>query len=237
MTKTAHFGSNRNFSLSKAILLYSDGRECFATVHEPKDSPDGGAPYLDSGEPVTIDFLKLLAKGLGRSVPREILPQNVLVRTPDMLVWWTKAQRRVMFYADSSDGRTLNGKVYPQPALVFKVCGSELSVRALAEDRRPKADTPLMVAPYWNCDRQGGRVCQGSMRVPGKLSPAAMKDWEKAFFESEFTHAALGAQLTSDPEGFLGLWRDLAGSQMEFPAKFLIKSRESLQSFVQAEEG
>ncbi len=236
MTKTAHFGSNRNFGLSKAILLYSDGRELFATVHEPKDSPDGGAPYLDSGEPVTIDFLKLLAKGLGRSVPREILPANVLVRTPDMLVWWTKAQRRVMFYADSSDGRTLNGKVYPQPALVFKVCGSELSVRALAEDRRPKAETSLMVAPYWNCDRQGGRVCQGSMRVPGKLCPAAMKDWEKAFFDSEFTHAALGAQLTSHPEGFLGLWRDLAGSQMEFPAKFLIKSRESLRSFVEAEE-
>jgi PRTRC genetic system protein B len=236
MNKTAHFGSNRNFGLSKAILLYSDGRELFATVHEPKDSPDGGPPYLDSGEPVTIDFLKLLAKGLGRNIPREILPANVLVRTADMLVWWTKAQRRVMFYADSSDGRSLNGKVYPQPGLVFKVCGSELSVRALGEDRRPKAETPLMVAPYWNCDRQGGRVCEGSMRVPGKLCPAAMKDWEKAFFESEFTHAALGAQLTSHPEGFLGLWRDLAGTQMEFPAKFLIKSRESLQSFVEAEE-
>ena len=235
MTKTAHFGSNRNFSLSKAILLYSDGRELFATVHEPRDSPDGGPPYLDSGEPVTIDFLKLLAKGLGRSVPREILPANVLVRTPDVLVWWTRAQRRVMFYADSSDGRTLNGKVYPQPCLVFRVCGAELSVRALAEDRRPRADMPLMVAPYWNCDRQG-RVCQGSMRVPGKLSPAAMKDWEKAFFESEFTHAALGAQLTSHPEGFLGLWRELAGGQIEFPAKFLIESRESLRSFVQAQE-
>jgi PRTRC genetic system protein B len=237
MTKTAHFGSNRNFGLSKAILLYSDGRELFATVHELKDSPDGGAPYLDSGEPLTIDFAQYLAKGLGRNVPREILPANVLVRTPDMLVWWTRAQRRVIFYAHSSDGRALNGKVYPQPALLFKVCGSELSVRALAEDRRPKAETSLMVAPYWNCDRQGGRVCQGSMRVPGKLYPAAMKDWEKAFFESEFTHAALGAQLTSHPQGFLGLWRDLAGSRAEFPVEFLIESCESLQSFVQAEEG
>jgi PRTRC genetic system protein B len=217
-------------------LLYSDGRELFATVHEPQDSPDGGPPYLDSGEPITIDFLKYLAKGLGRNIPREILPGNVLVRTPDMLAWWTKAQRRVMFYADSSDGRALNGKVCPQPALVFKVCGSELSVRALAENRRPTGETLLMVAPYWNCDRHGGRVCQGSMRAPEKLCPAAMKEWEKAFFESEFTHAALGAQLTSHPEGFLGLWRDLAGSQMEFPPKFLIESRESLQSFVQAQE-
>ena len=130
MTKAAHFGSNRSYGLSKAILVYSDGQELFATVHEPKDSPDGGPPYLDAGEALTIDFLKQLAKGLGRSVPREILPANVLVRTPDMLVWWTRSQHRMMFYSDSGDGRTLNGKVFPQPALVFKVCGSELSVRA-----------------------------------------------------------------------------------------------------------
>ena len=90
MTKSAHFGSNSSFGLSKAILVYSDGQQSFATMHEPRDSPDGGPPYLDAGEALTIDFLKQLAKGLGRSVPREILPSNVLVRTPDMLVWWIK---------------------------------------------------------------------------------------------------------------------------------------------------
>src|ERR1035437_5119398 len=103
MTKTTHFGSNRLFALSKAVLVYSDAQEAFATVHEAKPSPDGGAPYLDAGQP--------------------------------------------------SDGRTLSGKVFPQPPLVFKVCGSELSVRALTENRRPRPETTLMVAPYWNCDR------------------------------------------------------------------------------------
>src|SRR6202050_3292783 len=221
MTKTAHFGSNRNFSLSKAILLYSDGRELFATVHEPRDSPDGGPPYLDSGEALTVDFLKQLAKGLGRSVPREILPSNVLARTPDILVWWMRQQRRAMFFNDSGDGRTLNGKVFPQPALVFKVCGSELSVRALAENKRPRPDTPLMFAPYWNCDA-GGRVCQGSMRAPGKLCLEAMMGWEKAFFESEFTHPAIGARLTAHPEGFLGRWRALAGGRDGIPRRVLV---------------
>jgi PRTRC genetic system protein B len=236
MNKTVHFGSNRNFGLATAILVYSDGLELFATVHEPKNSPDGGPPYLDAGEPLNIEFMKELARGLGRTVPREILPANVLVRTPDMLVWWAKQQRRVMFYSDASDGRTLNGKVFPQPPLVFKVCGSELSVRALAENHRPAAETPLMVAPYWNCDRHDGRVCQGSMRVPGKLRLEAIKGWEKAFFESEFTHAALGAELTTHPEGFLGLWRDLAGSAEQFSAEFLVKSQQSLRSFVETRE-
>ena len=235
MTKTVHFGSNRSFGLSKAILVYSDGQELFATVHAPRDSPDGGPPYLDAGEALSVDFLKQLAKGLGRNVPREILPANVLVRTPDMLIWWTRSQRRTMFYSDSGDGRTLNGKLFPQPALVFKVCGSELSVRALTENKRPRRDTPLMFAPYWNCD-SAGRVCQGSMRAPGKLCLEAMKGWEKAFFESEFTHAAIGARLTAHPEGFLGLWRDLAGSEGEFPGESLVKSGDTLETFVQSRE-
>jgi PRTRC genetic system protein B len=236
MTKSARLGRNDAFNLSRAILVYSDGRESFATVHQPKRSPDGGAPYLDAGEPVTVDFLKELARGLGRNIPQEILPGNVLVLTPDVLVWWTRRQHRVMFYNAASDGLTLNARVFPQPPLVFKVSGSELFVRALAENKRPVADTPLMVAPYWNCDGQSGRVCQGSMRAPSRLCLEATAGWERAFFESEFTHAALGAQLTTHPEGFLGLWRDLAGSHEAFPPEFLLKSRDSLRSWVQAVE-
>jgi PRTRC genetic system protein B len=235
MMKIAHFGSNRNYGLSKAILVYSDGQESFATVHEPKNSPDGGPPYLDAGEPLNVEFLKQLAKGLGQTVAREVLPANVLARTPETLVWWTRPQRRVMFYSDSSDGRTLNGRLFPQPPLVFRACGSELAVRALAENKRPTSDTPLMFAPYWNCDG-AGRVCQGSMRAPGKLCFEAMKVWEKAFFESEFTHAAIGARPTAHPEGFLGLWRDIADSEAAFPAELLVNSGETLATFVQGRE-
>jgi PRTRC genetic system protein B len=235
VVKTSHFGSNRSYGLSKAILLYSDGQEAFATVHEPKNSPDGGAPYLDAGEPLTVDFLRQLAKGLGQTVAREVLPANVLARTPDMMVWWIRQHSRVMFFSDSSDGRTLNGHLFPQPPLVFRVCGSELAVRALPENKRPRSDTPLMFAPYWNCDG-AGRVCQGSMHAPGKLSLEAMKPWEKAFFESEFTHAAIGARLTTHPEGFLGLWRDMADSEAAFPTEFLVKSGDTLGAFVQGRE-
>jgi len=235
MMKTVHFGSNRSYGLSRAILVYSDGQESFATIHEPKNSPDGGPPYLDAGEPLTVEFLRQLAKGLGQTVAREILPANVLSRTPDMMVWWTRPQRRVIFFSDSSDGRTLNGKTFPQPPLVFRVCGSELAVRALAENKRPRSDTALMFAPYWNCDGTG-RVCQGSMRAPEKLCLDAMRAWERAFFESEFTHAAIGARLTAHPEGFLGLWRDLANSESQFPAEFLVKSGDTLGAFVQGRE-
>jgi hypothetical protein len=63
-----------------------------------------------------------------------------------------------------------------------------------------------------------------------------MKPWERAFFESEFTHAAIGARLTTHQEGFLGLWRDLTGSTGAFPGEFLVKSGDTLGSFVQGRE-
>jgi hypothetical protein len=63
-----------------------------------------------------------------------------------------------------------------------------------------------------------------------------MKAWERAFFESEFTHAAIGARLTTHPEGFLGLWRDLMSTAGAFPSESLVKSGDTLDSFVQTRE-
>jgi PRTRC genetic system protein B len=135
-----------------------------------------------------------------------------------------------MFYGDPSDGRALNGNMFPVPSLVFKVSGSELSVRALASADRPSASTRLMIAPFWNTDSRGA-VCQGSMRAPARLTLDAISQWERAFFESEFTHAGLGAKLTKHPQGFLGLWNELAGAR-EFPSRYLAGSGETLQEFI-----
>ena len=111
--------------------------------------------FLDAGEALTVDFLKQLAKGLGRSVPREILPSNVLARTPDILVWWMRQQRRAMFFNDSGNGRTLNGGLSATRAGVQSMRIRAFGAR-LAENRRPRPDTPLMFAPYWNCDAEAG---------------------------------------------------------------------------------
>ncbi|MGI8743640.1 MAG: hypothetical protein ACR2NN_13920 [Bryobacteraceae bacterium] len=127
-----------------------------------------------------MEFLKELGRQLGASLPKEILPASVLVRSVDMLVWWTPRQMRLMFYGDASDGRALNGKAFPVPPLVFKVSGSELSVRALASAERPSANTKLMIAPFWNTDSRG-TVCQGSMRAPARLTLDAISQWEGLF--------------------------------------------------------
>jgi PRTRC genetic system protein B len=226
-------GDNRIFSLKQAVLLYQEGSRAFATLHEVKCRPNE-APYLRAGQSVTTGFLETLAKGLGASMAAEVLPEHVLARTPELIAWWSRAQPRLMFFGDSNaEAKKLNGKMYPHPALVFMIHGRELFVRALVEDCRPASNTHLKNVPYWNTD-SAGRVCLGSMRVPGEISVASLSGWEKAYFASEFTHPSGAVRLTTHCAGFLGLWSNLAGRK-HFPVKFLADSKQTLQEFIERE--
>jgi len=173
-----------------------------------------------------------LSAGLGAYVAPEILPATILIRASELLVWWTRAQRRILFFSGHSEAGELNGKRYPVPALVFKVAGGSLSVRALEKDERSCPETKLMTAPFWNCS-ESGEVCLGTMRVPDSSGMDAIESWERGFFQSEFTHAYGAARLTSFRGGFLPLWRWLAGSREPFPVQHLTDARESLRQFVE----
>src|SRR6185295_10708543 len=138
-----------------------------------------------------------------------------------------------MFFAPHDpDAHKLNGKPFYQPPTVWKVKGKDLWVRALPENRRPVAETQLMIAPYWNVDGETGVICQGSMRSPEDPSVNAILLWERAFFQSEFTHHTGVRRLTTHPGGFLGLWTSLAGGRRRFPLKYLTPTKESLQEFI-----
>jgi PRTRC genetic system protein B len=222
-------GANREFKLTEALLIYRGGGDgAFASLHQVKQHQNG-IPYLSPGEALTTAFLRTLAQGLGAQAKPEILPDNVLARTPDMLVWWSRPRRRVMFFGGvDKEAWKLNGLVFPHPAVVFKVAGKDLFVRAVASITRPGPTTPMKIAPYWNTDV---RVCPGSMRVPGNSDVASIPQWEDAFFQSEFMHPAGAVRLTSHPGGFIGLWRSLAGKK-RFPVRCLVDARETLQDFV-----
>jgi|SRR5579871_191936 len=225
-------GGGQKMTLTGAILVYQGGHEAFAAWHAARAAEDGAAPYLGEAEPLTTEFLRALSEGLGAYVAPEILPTSVLVRTSELLVWWTRAQHQTLFFSDQSEAGELNAKRYPVPALVFKVSGGSLSIRALAKDERPAPETKLMTAPFWNCG-ESGDVCLGTMRVPESSGVAAIEGWERGFFQSEFTHASGAARLTNFPGGFLPLWRWLAGSKQRFPVQYLTDARETLRQFVE----
>lgn len=225
-------GDNRTFGLKQAILLYQDGSRAFATVHEVKHRSNE-APYLCAGQSVTTGFLDTLTKGLGASMEAEVLPEHVLARTPDLVAWWSRPRRRLMFFGEgNAEAKHLNGKLYAHPALVFIIHGRELFVRALTENQRPTSDTHLKNAPYWNTDADG-RVCLGSMRVPEEANIGSLLGWENAYFASEFTHPSGAVRLTTHAGGFLGLWSSLAAGKCNFPVRFLADSKQTLQEFVE----
>ncbi len=235
MEVRVRIGANRRFILKNAVLVYGDGSGAFATLHDVRGEKEG-APYLGPGQSLTTAFLRSLAHGLGVRMAPEILPDNILARTPDLIAWWTRGQHRCMFFGGGSeDAAKLNGRMYPHPALVFKIWGRDLNVRALAADARPSAETRLMTAPYWNTDSRAS-VCQGSMRVPEEVSAQSVTGWESAFFASEFTHPSGAVRLTSHPGGFAGLWSSLADSKGPFPTEFLADAKQTLREFIEGDE-
>lgn len=238
MNTSVKVGLSQDFRLSRALLVYGTSSyngfpylHPFVTLHDVIHDAEGAR--LGDAQLATPDMLISLMVSLGRSVPVEILPERVLVRTTEMIVWWSPATVRTMFFSDRGGDATLrqlNAKRFPHPALVFKACGRQLSIRALAQNQRPTGDTKLYVAPYWNCNDRG-IVCAGSMRIPHEKSVRAIDLWEQSFFQSEFTHAAGGTKQTQFPGGFLAMWLSLVRKK-EFPCQHLVDATEDLVTFV-----
>jgi PRTRC genetic system protein B len=178
-------------------------------------------------------MLRALIAELGQSPGIEILPENVIARTADVIVWWSPAQVHRMFFSDRGGDkalRELNGRRYPHPPLVFRASGNHLWIRALRRNERPKLDTKLCMAPYWNC-YDNSSVCTGTMRIPQQKSIAAIVEWENAFFNSAFSHAAGVTRHTRYRDGLLAMWKALRGKS-RFPAQYLFPLNETLEQFV-----
>jgi PRTRC genetic system protein B len=228
-------GENHRFELHEALLIYRDRQSSFITRHDVnahKDAP----PTLGPAQPLTVAFIESLTRSLSGSVQAEVLPAKVLAKADRMIVWWTPTRRRQMFY-ENSEGKAaeLNGRIFPQPPLVWKVSNGELIIRALTENKRPNSSTKLAVAPFWNLS-DNGRVCTGTMRRPDSASVASIPAWERGFYESAFTHANVG-RLTRHEGGFDGLWSGLAGKRSRFPLETLIALPQTLAELVRGERG
>ncbi len=227
-------GENHRFELREALLIYTEGRTgTFITRHavHPRSS---GPPKLGPAQPLTVAFVESMIRSLGGETNAEVLPDSVLAKTERLLCWWTPARQRRMFYENAEDKATdLNGRVFPQPPLVWWVTDGQVHVRALIDNKRPSADTRLAVAPFWNLS-ESGLVCTGSMRRPTGVSAGTISGWEKGFYESAFTHANIG-RITRHPGGFEGLWRALSGKRTRFPADSLIVLPQTLAQFVRGE--
>ena len=242
MRASVGLGQSVSLALKGALLMYrqdinrggsTNTPSLFLTQHEVKVDGEG-IPSLGPAGLVDRSFMQALIQAVRGTVPVEILPGNVVARTPETLCWWVPASRRTMFYQHdrSPELSELSGHLYPQPALVFSVQNSCLSIRALETNNRPGAATRLYRAPYWNVS-DDGRVCLGTARAPRETTFESMARWEACFFESEFTHANAHQTLTKHSDGFIKLWCELKGAAL-FPSEYLADAGQTLAEFVRS---
>lgn len=228
-------GGELELKLHQAILLYRNEQASrhMATVHGIVQANPDGAPVLGAGQLLTTAVLRELARTLGTACPVELLPEQVVARTPDLLAWWASAAIRPMFFRRQSELEDISGQRFPHPALLFVVRNGVLHVRALGSSHRPTAETKLFAAPYWNTSNDGA-VCAGTMRAPKSSSVATMAAWEQAFFHSEFTHPGGAGRLTKRRGGTAALWKSLTRKQI-FPVATLVQT-ESLVAYLRGLE-
>lgn len=219
-------------TLRSAVLLYESGGRTFAVWHESR-SGVGDIAQLGEAQFFTTALLRSIREWLPTEFLAGLLPENILVWNSNLAVWWSPRCTRRMFFRNNSAAPTgFSGAEFSQPPLLWCASGQELTVRALSTNRRPTADTSLMIAPYWNVDGDTGRVCLGSMKVPDLAGVAALAQWEKAFFESEFTHQTGVKRLVQGANAYFDVWERVRSGSRAFPAKCLVPANETLSDLI-----
>lgn len=218
-TVLAHGSGESRCELAKAILLYTGtGGSALATVHDVSQGAILPGSVLDRNG--LSDMVATLA---GENNVRTILHERALYSDASMLLWWCPSARRpIYFKSGKKELDELSGTEVLHPALVFLARSQSLTVWALKESERPTASTALYVAPYFNV-YETGNMCSGNIRLPDSLTPTGktIKEWERAFFETNFTRSNLGGQkITTFPGGHNALWKALS-SLDQFPSQNL----------------
>lgn len=230
--------------LSQAIMVYARqnpngtaGTEhLYATLHKVENFGTDARPnfQIAAGQPVTreaiVDMFGTLAKELTLNV--DFLPENVLSISADHMVWWTPPCERNVFFNNRELGKR-GGKV-PHPGLVFAVVKDSWYVFSITGTERPKLDTPLCHAPYFNV-YDDGLICAGSAAKPKGIIAGAIPQWDAAFFDSEFTHVNGGKMKAGHPRGEYALWKELLdGVYPKFPVEYLVPRGTTVEGLMKA---
>lgn len=244
-------GADRELALKRALLVYEtpgSGAAPFVTVHEVQTKKKG-PPVLGPGFPLDQAAAARFAADVSKSLAYSgFVPPELLALGPGWVAWWCPpAKRRVWFDCTRAnpeegadrdavdDGPSKLGNrsgVTPHPGLVFAASPGDWRVWAVKGAARPDADTALQRAPYFNVWADEGGICLGNVRVPSAPGPEAIAAYEKAFFESRFTHPNRGFRVRF-PGGGYALWAELlAATPDTFPEDVLVDAGVTLGGLV-----
>lgn len=181
-----------NFKALQAIIVYQQDLD-----HQ------GDSYYLETrrihkgrmmeGVPMTKDALSKIVSEIKTAEIDKIyckgfLPKNLLYQGKNNLnvelIWYVKSSWQTLSFSKSLG---IKNGIMKVPTLIFKLKGSELFVFAIKSDS-PKESSLLYQAPFHNVF-SGGNICMGSAKVvKSNEINEIMRNYEKAFFQSKFTH-------------------------------------------------
>lgn len=227
----------RDLRLAAAVLVYGDGRSgTYATVHAIDER--GKNLRLEAGRPATRAACANLARALGEAATLSgFTPPALLYLGAQTIAWWRAPCRSRVFFSTPDDperhGVGKRNAVVPHPGLVFAVTASEWYVAAVRGAGRPGPDTKLFRAPYFNVWKSG-HICEGNVRLPERMSADMIADYERAFFDSNFTHPNDARGLVKHKGGAIRFWTELLDGrhQQVFPERVLAPMGCTLATFI-----
>jgi PRTRC genetic system protein B len=231
-----------SFKPKAQIVLYSadKGEEAYLEYRDIRNV--GGKEQLGEGKPLTRNSLQemlgvvLAADKTQIATLKQLLPSTVLYVDGrpgrNRLVWYTPAMRRNI-HIEGTGKKIKKGMVWV-PAMLYAVAGETLNVFAMATGtKRPEPGTKLYNAPLPNVYNEGN-VCMGNVKKPAKIVEISelIAAWDKAFWNSEFTHDVAGNTRLKSKKPTAQLIKRLMRTRGKFPIRELVLSGKSIQSLV-----
>jgi len=237
--------------------MMNDITENFGTLYHPKSAlvfyqtkgmnSDTYVEYFDmdkngnpiNAHPLTVREANQLAKAL-KTAKEEKEPclksdriiSNAILHidpTQNKVIWFTKAMQRELSFTENLG---IPKGIANIPPMLWIANKNSLSVFALGSNRRPKENTKLYNAPFFNI-YENGNVCMGTVDIQIKKI-ASLEEftiaWESYFFNSYFSH--LMQDYNPINGNCITLWESLINTNYAFPKEVLKKNGKTLKDLL-----
>lgn len=191
-----------------------------------------------AGRAVSLDDLNNLGKEFNnvQDIPtlktKSLIPATVMFYKGNQrnyeIIWYKPpGQHHMQFKL----GLAIKTGVYLMPGFVFKAERKSLQVYAYKGSEAPNAETELYAPPVFNTSMEGN-VCTGNIKIsPNKnFVEDNIKEWEKGFFASVFTH--VGDTSIKKGMNINDLYKKMKGKTTGFPESVLIKLKKKVESLI-----
>lgn len=185
--------SKTTFELNKAIFVYTNNEKTYLEHRRVKVKD--GTYHFAEGIPFSLEDYNNLVNAIPKNddissfnfygLQNTNLLYFALENKNINLSWICVGNQRELKFDKQSEIKS--GK-YWIPNLLFEVYNNSLFVYAIKRNRINK-ETKLYNAPFPNINNNG-YVCEGNIKINKELTNInnLIKEWEKFFFNSEFTH-------------------------------------------------